>query len=120
MEASFYIKLKNGVVTAFAGLSDHWQNPNVGVVESFKVITCDSNEIVSQLHNLMPVVISLKDFDTRLNTATQPENAKKVLLPYPAERMTLWKVGPPLTVPRSIRKNALGKFDCDEIVTIVV
>ena len=90
----FYITLKDGGVMAFAGLWDHWQNPEGEFVESYTIITCESNELVSTLHFRMPVIIGQKDYDTWLDPATPLDQVKKLLLPYPAERMTLWKVGP--------------------------
>jgi putative SOS response-associated peptidase YedK len=105
----FYITLKNGGVMAFAGLWDHWQNQDGEIVESFTIITCDSNELVSKLHNRMPVVIYQKNYSTWLNPATPLENVKKLLLPYPAERMTLWKVSSLVNSPKIDSEECIRK-----------
>jgi len=89
----FHITLKEGGAMAFAGLWDHWQNPEGELVQSFTIITCASNELVSQLHERMPVIIGRNDYDIWLNPDAPLELEKKLLLPFPAERMTLWKVG---------------------------
>ena len=109
MKEPFYITLKNDGMMAFAGLWDQWQNQDGEIVESFTIITCDSNELVSQLHNRMPVIIDQKNYDTWLDPATPPDNAKKLLLPYPPERMTLWKVGSLVNSPKINAEECIRK-----------
>lgn len=67
---------------------------------SYTIITCESNELVSKLHFRMPVIIGQKDYDPWFDPATPLDQAKKLLLPYPAERMTLWKVGTIVNSPK--------------------
>lgn len=63
----FHITLKSGGLMPFAGLWEHWRSPEGEIVESFTIITCAANELLSQLHERMPVIIGQKDYDTWLN-----------------------------------------------------
>jgi len=65
----FYITLKDSGVMALAACGITGKTGGE-IVESFTIITCDSNELVSQLHNRMPVVIDQKNYDTWLDPTT--------------------------------------------------
>lgn len=97
----FHITLKSGGVMPFAGLWDKWQNPEGETVESFTIITCAANELISQLHERMPVIIGQKDFDTWLNPRSHIDEIRKLLRPYPEERMKFWRVGTFVNTPQN-------------------
>jgi putative SOS response-associated peptidase YedK len=62
-------------------------------VRSFTIITTTPNELCAPIHNRMPVILSPKTWPEWLGEqpAEEPQ-LKKLLGPYPAERMTLWPV----------------------------
>ena len=62
---------------AFAGLWESWQG-----LESCTIITTDANELASQVHNRMPVILDPADYDGWLAGEDIP------LIPFPPERMT--------------------------------
>lgn len=42
---------------AFAGLWDSWRRPDGSELQSFTIITTEPNELVSKVHNRMPVIL---------------------------------------------------------------
>jgi putative SOS response-associated peptidase YedK len=70
----FAIGMKDGSPYAFAG------------------ITTDPNELLEPLHNRMPVIIQPKDYDRWLTQGDPEQPPVDLLRPFPADRMTAWKV----------------------------
>ena len=51
------IVMASGEPFAFAGLWDAWRNPNGEVVRSCTIITTGANELLSPIHDRMPVIL---------------------------------------------------------------
>src|SRR5262249_22360208 len=52
---------------AFAGLWDRWARPDGTELRSFAIITTEPNELLSVVHNRMPVILEERDYDQRLD-----------------------------------------------------
>jgi len=63
-----YIKLKDSSLMMFAGIWDHWKNPDGEVIESFSILTTVTNELIQPLHDRMPVILTPEDKDIWLDT----------------------------------------------------
>jgi putative SOS response-associated peptidase YedK len=82
----------DGKPFAFAGLWEIWQPKEGGTpLRTCTIITCAANELVSPVHERMPVMLSGAACWDWLNARTQVESLS-LLLPYPAERMTSYPV----------------------------
>jgi putative SOS response-associated peptidase YedK len=80
---------------AFAGLWDRWKGPEGEVIESCTILTTDSNELVQPIHDRMPLILKVEDYDLWLDpTVQKPEALQHLLKPYPSEDMTGHPVGP--------------------------
>ena len=87
------IELPNGEIFAFAGLWDRWKDRTTGsVLETYTIITTDPNELVQPMHDRMPVILSPSDYDRWLEPGDPERPPIDLLHPFPAERMTAWKV----------------------------
>lgn len=90
-----------------AGLWEKWiRPPRVGelnldetgpaasqVVETFTVITTDSNPMVAAVHNRMPVILGPEHYQWWLEpNRFEPQFLKTLLRPYPAEEMACLRV----------------------------
>jgi putative SOS response-associated peptidase YedK len=85
-----YIRLRNDKPFAFAGLWEHWDKGDEPL-ETCTIVTCEANELVAGFHTRMPVILP----DDRCNqwvTATDPDEASKLLVPYPADQMIAYPV----------------------------
>lgn len=90
----YFISLREERPFAFAGLWDRWEDPESSVVESCTILTTDTNDLLRDLHDRMPVILNPEDYDRWLASETDdPECLSALLAPYPSERMQLWPVG---------------------------
>jgi putative SOS response-associated peptidase YedK len=88
-----YIRLKSGKPFAFAGLWEIWRSPDDGPIRSCTIITTTPNELVTRIHNRMPVILDPKAYDLWLDPGEQgPDRLAEWLRPYPASDMTAYVV----------------------------
>ncbi len=79
---------------AFAGLWDEWTSKGGAPLRSCTIITCAPNKLLEPIHDRMPVILGQEDWAKWLGEEPANENELlKLLKPFAAERMTLWKVG---------------------------
>jgi len=98
----YYITLKDGSPMMFAGLWDRWISPEGIAVESFTILTTSSNELVSPLHDRMPVILDMKDVDLWLDChVTDPARLKSLLKPYQSESLQLSPVSNMVNSPKN-------------------
>jgi putative SOS response-associated peptidase YedK len=89
----FYIHPTEGVVFAFAGLSEKGRGPVGPSMVSACIITTESNELMAGIHTRMPVILPRGTWDFWLDPAVQTKDVKPLLVPYPAELMAAHPVG---------------------------
>jgi putative SOS response-associated peptidase YedK len=91
----YAIALKERAPLGLAGL---WESKRLGgdaVLRSFTIITTTPNALMAELHDRMPVIIAPADYATWLGeTAIEPDAARALLRPYPADDMEVWPVDP--------------------------
>jgi putative SOS response-associated peptidase YedK len=81
--------MKNRRPFAFAGLWDIWNSPDGSSVRSCTIITTEPNELMSTLHNRMPVILTQGDYAQWLDALPRaPENLLPLIKPFPAEGMS--------------------------------
>lgn len=98
----YYITLKDGSPMLFAGLWDRWTSPEGIVVESCTILTTNSNELVSPLHDRMPVILDMKDIDRWLDChVTEPAKLKALLTTHQSESMQLFPVSNMVNSPKN-------------------
>lgn len=85
--------MKDGGLFAFAGLWERWTDRTTGEpIETYTIITTDSNEVMEPIHNRMPVIIAPRDYQRWMAPAESSHLPIDLLRPYPAEEMKAWKV----------------------------
>jgi putative SOS response-associated peptidase YedK len=85
--------MKDGKPYALAGLWERWKDRKSGTdLLTFTVITTDPNEVVEQLHDRMPCIISEKDYDRWLQSGNSDRPPIDLLRPFDADKMTAWTV----------------------------
>jgi putative SOS response-associated peptidase YedK len=84
----YFIHMKDRKPFAFAGLWDEWQSPDGGAVRTCTIITTEPNELMSSLHNRMPVILGSKNYDLWLDPTPQtPDKLLHLIKPFPTESM---------------------------------
>lgn len=96
-----YIKMADGRPFAFAGLWEHWQSPDGSEIESCTLLTTGPNELISAIHDRMPVILHPDDYDLWLDPKMQTADRLQPLLrAYPAAEMTLYPVSTLVNTPQ--------------------
>lgn len=89
----YFIRLKSREPFAFAGLYDLWESPIAEVISSATIVTTGPNELLSPIHNRMPVILSVEEYDTWLTKEkVDPSLLKAMLNPYPSDDMESYGV----------------------------
>lgn len=97
----YRIKMKEDHLFAFAGLWDRWENSGE-IIHSCTIITTEANEVVSGIHDRMPVILPKDRQDIWLNPAVQDSSQLKELLqPFPAEEMIAYQVSSLVNSPKN-------------------
>lgn len=86
----YCIGLKDGALFGMAGLWERWKSDAGEQVETVVIITTGANELVSQLHERMPVIIQPENYATWLD-ASNPGGVD-LLKSFPSERMRYYPV----------------------------
>lgn len=88
----YLIQIHDTTLFAFAGLWEKWTNQDGEVIESCTILTTPSNELISEIHNRMPVIVRPEHYDLWLDTQTPKETLESLFQPFPAEGMIVCEV----------------------------
>ena len=77
----FYIHKEDDAPFAFAGLYDCWQKDDQELY-SYTIITTAPNELMSTLHDRMPVILAPEMFEAWLSEDSEPGDLEPLLKPY--------------------------------------
>lgn len=87
----YAIAMKDGSPFALAAIWEIWRNPATGEdLRTFAIITCAPNPMMAEIHDRMPVIVDPGDYRRWLSDEPDPRD---LMRPFPAERMTMWKIG---------------------------
>jgi putative SOS response-associated peptidase YedK len=83
----FYITSADGGPLAFAGLWDKWND-----LRTVTLITGEPNDLVAKIHDRMVVCLPEEAWDKWLDPEVGAEEAAKLLVPLPSQRMRAYPV----------------------------
>jgi len=90
----FHFGMKDDSIFAFAGIWDRWRTSQGQLIESCAILTTTPNELLSDVHNRMPVVLRAEDYQQWLETpASNCERLGHLLIPFEAAVMRRYPVG---------------------------
>ena len=96
----YFIRMRDGMIFAFAGLWDRWESPDEGIIETCTILTTAANTVLAPIHDRMPVILPPGEYARWLDTALQdPETLTPLLVPFPPEEMLAFPVSPRVNVP---------------------
>jgi len=88
-----YIQLNQGAPFAFAGLWENWHSPDGSQILSCTIITTSPNELLSPIHNRMPVILPPENYRQWLDPQEQdPKELAALIKPFPSGQMTAYPV----------------------------
>jgi putative SOS response-associated peptidase YedK len=89
------IRLRSGAPFAFAGLWERWSRDGQEL-ETFCILTTDSNDLVRPIHDRMPVILHPEDHAAWLDeTAESPATLKAMLRSYEPDAMEATPIADP-------------------------
>ena len=97
----YRVVLKDECPFAFAGICDYWEDEKGKELKSFSIITTDANDLISRIHDRMPVILSPKDEKEWLDPELEITKAVEMLHPYPAEEMKMYPVSTLVNSPKN-------------------
>lgn len=88
-----YITLKDQGLMSFAGLYEHWKGDGDQVVNSFTIITTESNNKLAPIHDRMPAILLDQEIDLWLDPSNQDTDSLRDLVrPNPSDDIAFYKV----------------------------
>jgi putative SOS response-associated peptidase YedK len=89
----YFIHLKDDALFAFAGLYDHWRQPDGTDLWTYTIITGEPNAVIAPLHHRMAVILRRENEAEWLDPGiTDPFQVTRLLTPYPADQMEAYPV----------------------------
>ena len=87
------VVLRSGEPFAFAGLWSVWKDPDGNRIPSCTIITTTANDLLSPIHDRMPVVLPREMEAFWLDGSVEDHDAlRSVLNPYPNDAMEVYEV----------------------------
>lgn len=87
----YFFQLQDESQFAFAGIWDRWERNDLSIT-SCAIITTTPNELLAEIHDRMPVILTAEDQETWLRNDADPRELKALLAPYPADAMKSFPV----------------------------
>ncbi len=108
---AYAIAMKSGQPFALAGLWERWRDPKTDLqVRTFTILTCAANEMMSTIHDRMPVILHEKDYQRWLSDVPPPHD---LMTQFPSDLMTMWPIGPNVGNPRNDQPDIIEEIDPD-------
>jgi putative SOS response-associated peptidase YedK len=105
----YAIAMKDGSPFGIAGLWENWQEPQSGEwIRTFAIITTDANDLVANIHDRMPVILSSSDYNTWLSEEEDPSD---LLRPFPSDHMRVWLVSTRVNKPENDDPSILDPIE---------
>lgn len=92
----YYITRVDGKPFLFAGIWERWQDQ-----ETFCIITTTPNEIMTPIHDRMPVVVEEENWGQWMDSTADGESIKRLLVPCESGIMKARPVHPAVNSPRN-------------------
>src|SRR5438552_15719748 len=90
---------QDGAPFAIAGIWENWKDPNSGEwIRTFAIVTTDANELVADIHDRMPVILSRYDYVRWLGEEPDP---RELMRPFPAGLMRMWPISTRVNKPEN-------------------
>lgn len=103
-----FIRVKYENYFALAGLWDHWKDPKGEEIKSFTIITTKANDVLSEIHPRMPVILRKEDEGLWLSDQVLTDKElERLSQPFPSGLM--------ISYPVSSSVNSV-KNDTEELV----
>lgn len=98
----FAFGMADASLFAFAGLWDAWKDDAGNWLQSFTIVTTEANELMSQIHTRMPVILHPRDYDRWLSRDASEQPPVDLMRPFESEGMEMHPANP---LVNNVRNN---------------
>ena len=109
---AFFFQMNDSHAFAFAGIWDKWRKGEISVM-TCAMNTTDANELLTPIHDRMPVILHEKHYDLWLDPNVSPGELKKLLEPYPSEEMKTHPVSSQVNYPDIDNPELVERVDVE-------
>ncbi len=102
----YRVFLPNQPVFSMAGIWEQWKNPEGEYIRSFSIVTTSPNELMAEIHNRMPVILT-KESEKQWLESDDEEGLLKLIKPYEANKMEAHRVSTLVNSPRNNSKEII-------------
>ncbi len=81
-----YFQMKDAIPFSFAGIWDEWKQNGI-TLTSCAIVTTTANELLSEIHHRMPVILTSATQDEWLQGNARLDNLHDLLVPFPSSEM---------------------------------
>lgn len=99
-KSPYYFSLKSGEPFSMAGIWSDRKDTSGNTMPSFSIITTKANSLLQNVHDRMPLILSMEDEQLWLNPSACEERLANLLSPFRAEFMEARKVSKRVNSPR--------------------
>ena len=97
-----FVHYRDDRLFGFAGVWERWRpSPDAAPVDTCTILTTTPNNLMSSIHNRMPVILQRKDYGKWLDRSTDAEEAEKLMTPCVDEEMEAIPVSKVVNSPKN-------------------
>ena len=105
----YFVRMRNERLFAFAGLWDRWENPDKDAIETCTILTTAANSVLAPIHDRMPVILPVGEYDRWLDPSLKnPDSLAPLLVPFPPEEMIAFPVNSRVNAPSNDDKGCIA------------
>jgi len=97
-------------VFSMAGIWETWKNPDGEIIRSFSIVTISPNELMAEIHDRMPVILSKEDGKIWLESK-DPKSLKELIKPFPAKLMDAYRISTLVNSPRNNGSDIISPIE---------
>jgi putative SOS response-associated peptidase YedK len=95
----YAIAMKDCRPFGLGGIWENWKDPASGEwIRTFAIITTDANELVANIHDRMPLILTPSDYKPWLSDHPDP---RELMRPFPPSPMRMWPVSTRVNKPEN-------------------
>lgn len=110
---AYRIQTTDREIFTMAGLWDRWKAPDGQAVFSFTVITQPPNELIKDIHDRMPAILTAKQEELWLSDDITPQELVDMIEPYNVEQMKAYPVSNNVGNVRNNSKDLIAEHRPD-------
>ena len=104
------IKMKNDQLFAMAGLWESWKDENGKLVHTCTILTTEANELMSSIHERMPVILKQEDEQSWLNpNINKVDELRPFLIPLEDGLLEAYEVSDKVNSPKNNARELIEK-----------